>query len=340
MIRTLSLCTAVAALISGCRQSANAQRPASLSIFGDTADVQRTVTQGAALVGGGGPAAGTYHWLISHGGGGDVVVITASGTDGYAKDIFDEGGANSVETLNITSREIADNDGVAAIIRNAEMLFIAGGDQSNYMRFWRGTKTLDAINYLLNVKKAPIGGTSAGCAVLGSIYYSGETGSAVSDSTLINPYDSNVTLYRNDLLKTPYLQDVITDQHYITRNRSGRHVTFMARIIADWNIFPRGIAPDEKTAVCIEADGTAKVFGSNNAYFIKSDPARKPELCVEGRPLQWYQNGKALKVYEIHGSSTGNGSFDLKSFDEKSAAGGKWYWWSVNNGHLEKKEKR
>ena len=123
-----------------------------------------------------------------------MVVITASGTDGYAKDIFDEGGANSVETLNITSRAIADNDTVAAIISNAEMLFIAGGDQSNYMNFWRGTKTLEAINYLLNVKKAPIGGTSAGCAVLGSIYYTGEPGSAVSDSTLMSRFTGTICL--------------------------------------------------------------------------------------------------------------------------------------------------
>jgi cyanophycinase len=332
---------AAAALATGCGQSTKAQtRPGSFSIFGDTANVERTVMGGAALVGGGGSAAGAYRWLIDRGGGGDVVVITASSSDGYAKDIFNEGGANSVETLDITSKEIANNDTVAAIIRNAEMLFIAGGDQSNYMNFWRGTKTLDAINYLLNVKRAPVGGTSAGCAVLGQIYYSGETGSAVSDTTLNNPYDSNVTLYKNDLLQTPYLKNLITDQHYVTRNRSGRHVAFMARIITDWGIFPKGIAPDEKTAVCIDEKGMARVFGAGNAYFIRSDASKKPERCVKDQPLQWYDAGKALKVYELHGSSTGNGTFNVANFEEAFAKGGNWYWWSVQNGQLEKKEIR
>jgi cyanophycinase len=149
---------------------------------------------------------------------------------------------NSVETLLINSRSLADNDTVAAIIRNAEMLFIAGGDQSNYMQYWRGTKTGAAINYLLTQKKAPVGGTSAGCAILGGFYFSGENGSVTSAEALQDPYKNSITVYNNDFLKPPYLQTVITDQHYLARNREGRSLVFLARIQKDWNIAAQAIA--------------------------------------------------------------------------------------------------
>jgi len=333
--------TAMAILLNACHMKSEPTsipgRPGSIGIIGDTADVTTPVKGGVALIGGGGNVDGAFQWMIDRSGGGDVVVLTASGNGSYNHDIDSLGKVNSVETLNITSRELANNDTVAHIIRNAEMLFIAGGDQSRYMAQWRGTKVNDAINYLLNEKKVPVGGTSAGCAILSGFYYSGEGGSAVSDSVLANPYDTLVKIYNNDFLHAPYLQAVISDQHYLKRGREGRHVTFMSRIIADHHIFPRGIAPDEKTAVCIDENGVAKVFGVSKAYFILSDSLKKPELCVKEQPLQWNHGGQALKVYEIPASATGNGSFRVSDFDAASASGGIWYWWWVENGQLKKK---
>ncbi|PSL47523.1 cyanophycinase-like exopeptidase [Chitinophaga niastensis] len=335
------LITVTAICFLSCHQAAQKRvipgRPGSIGIIGDTADVQTPVKGGVVLIGGGGNVNGAFQWMLERSGGGDVVILTASGNAGYNADIDSLGKVNSVETLNITTRELADNDTVAHIIRQAEMLFIAGGDQSRYMQQWRGTKVNAAINYLLQEKKVPVGGTSAGCAILSGLYYSGEGGSAVADSVLANPYDPLVTLYNNDFLHAPYLQQVISDQHYLTRKREGRHVTFMSRIIQDWRIFPKGIAPDEKTAVCIDEHGTAKVFGVSKAYFICTDTLKKPELCEKGQPLQWNNNGQAMKVYEIPATATGNGSFQVSDFDPAKASGGTWYWWWVENGQLKKK---
>ncbi|RYZ62787.1 MAG: cyanophycinase, partial [Chitinophagaceae bacterium] len=240
-------------------------RPASLGITGDSADVKTATKGGLVLMGGGTDTDPAFQWMINQSGGGDVVVLRASGTAAYNPYIYGLGTVNSVETLKIDSRELANNDTVAAIIRNAEMLFIAGGDQSNYMRYWRGTKTEAAINYLLNEKKAPVGGTSAGCAIMGGLYYSGENGSVVSADALKDPFHPNITLYNNDFLKAPFLQNVITDQHYLARTREGRSVVFMARIFKEWNLPVKAIAVDERTAVCIDSEGKAKVFGLSSA---------------------------------------------------------------------------
>ena len=308
-----------------------------LGIVGDTANVVTPTSFGVALIGGGGNVNSAFKWMISKSGSGDAVVITASGTVAYNEEIYALGGLNSVQTVNITSRDIADNDSVYNIIKNAEMLFIGGGDQSRYMNFWRGTKTQEAINYLLREKKIPIGGTSAGCAILSGIYYSGEDGSVVSDKILKDPFIHGVTLYNNDLLHVPFLQNVITDQHYLTRHRQGRHVSFLARIIKDWGIFANGIAPNERTAVCIDESGNAKVFGESKAYFIKTDMSKKPEMVKANTPLEWNDNQKALHVYEIQGNDSGAGNFSVADFNPEKAIGGKWYYWWVEDGELKMK---
>lgn len=312
-----------------------ARTPGSLGIKGDARDVQTQHEAGTVLIGGGGSVKGAFEWMIKRSGGGDVIVLTASGNAGYNDDIFALGGINSVETLDITSRDLADNDSVAQAVRNAEMLFIAGGDQSRYTRFWKNTKLNDAINYLLNKKKVPVGGTSAGCAILTGFYYTGENGSAVSDSVLQNPFHTTVTVYNNDFIQAPFLKKALSDQHYSARRREGRHVAFMARIFKDYSILPQGIAPDERTAVCIDEKGIATIIGEGKAYFISTQSA--PDLCEPGKPLNWNSANRALRVYTIQGSRSGNGTFSVADFNQQKARGGTWHWWWVEKGVLYRK---
>lgn len=311
----------------------NYRRMASLGITGDTTDVTPPTKGGVALIGGGGDVEGAFKWMIDRSGGGNVVVIRASDNYLYNETINKLGKVQSIETLLINSREVANDEEVARVIRNAEMLFITGGDQSNYMRYWRGTKTGDAINYLLHVKKVPVGGTSAGTAILTGFYYSGEGGSATSE-ILRNPYDSIVKLYNNDFLEAPYLSQVLSDMHFLKRKREGRHVAFLSRIVTDWKVFPKGIAMDEKTAVCIDEKGNAQVFGVSKAFFLLTDAKKPPEKCQVGQPLQWNVGHQAIRVYEIQGSETGNGNFSVSDFKAGKARGGEWSWWWVENGEL------
>lgn len=306
--------------------------PGSLGFLGDTTDVSPAVSGGLVIMGGGSDVNGAFRWMIEKSGGGNAVVIRATGTDAYNSYINGLGTLKSVETLLINTRDLANNDEVARVIRNAEMLFIAGGDQSDYMNYWRGTKTAEAINYLLTVKKAPVGGTSAGAAILGHIYYSGENGSVTSAEAMSNPYRSTITLYRNDFLKAPFMENVITDQHYITRSREGRHATFMARAMKDWSLLPKGIGVNEGTAVCIDQNGNAKVMGSSSAYFLTAMEGMGPESCEAGKSLNWIQGEKAIKVYKIQASALGNGNFSVSDFDASKASGGAWYYWWVNAG--------
>ena len=212
-------------------------------------------------------------------------------------------------------------------IRNAEALFIAGGDQSNYIRYWKGTPVEDAINHVA-AKPAPIGGTSAGMAVMGEYVYSAEGEESLTSAVaLADPYAPDLTLAR-DFLALPGLENVVTDQHLQERDRIGRTVALLARLQEDgWSAAPRAIAADRETAVHIDpGTGTAEVFATADhptpyAYFMS--PKGPPTTCERGKPL----TTAAIAVYRIGPG----GRFDLAKWQ---GSGGIAYELIVRDGVL------
>ena len=87
---------------------------------------------------------------------------------------------------------------------------------------------------------------------------------------LPNPYFDRVTLVRG-FLKIPHLENLLTDSHFAKRDRMGRTLGFLARIMQDgWSKSPREVAIDEKSAVLVEADGKGTVVGTGKgAYFLR-----------------------------------------------------------------------
>ena len=312
---------------------ADRRSPASIGLVGDPADVITATIGGTAIVGGGTDVDEVFQWMINKAGGGDFVVIRASGTDAYNSYIYDLDPINSVETLLINSRTLANDLEVETTLLNAEAVFIAGGDQANYVNFWKNTKVDNALNYLRNVKQIPIGGTSAGCAVLGGVYFSALQGTITSSEALNNPYISLLTLGYNDFLNQPYLADVVTDSHFDNRDRHGRLTTFLARMSKDKGILARGIGLDESAGVCIEPDGIGKVFGSGYAYFLSQNTINDtPERCLSGSRLDWYRNQRAVRVYKIKGTNDGSYIFNIKTW--AYGTGGTHMFYYVREGVL------
>lgn len=291
-------------------------------IVGNPADVKpsRELSSGLVLMGGGTDVDAAFQWMCKRAGGGDFVVIRASGADGYnqyVQKLCPQ--MDSVETLLITTVEGANSDYVRDRIRNAEALWIAGGDQSRYVKLWAGTEVQKGVNYLLNSKHAPVGGTSAGLAVLSQFVYTGENGSAKSSETLMNPFHSYVTLER-DLFKSSQGVGLLYDSHFVSRDRLGRSLTFMAQIAKKgWSSKPKGIGVSDRTAMLVMANGTATVVGEGAVYFLNAPgPA---ESLADAIPLT-YRNISAYKV-------TAGGTFDLSRW---KGTGGVAYVLNVEKG--------
>ncbi|MCB0518135.1 MAG: Type 1 glutamine amidotransferase-like domain-containing protein [Lewinellaceae bacterium] len=312
-------------------------------VTGDPSDVVAAAHQpGIVLAGGGGDNDQAMAWLLQRADEGDVVVLRASGADGYNPYFYSELGVavNSVETIRFDGPAAATDPYVAQQIRDAEALFIAGGDQYDYYQLWKDTPIEDAINYLINEKGVTVGGTSAGMAILGGAYYTPQGSSLESAQALANPFHPNVEILgKGDFIHVPLLEDVVTDTHYDQRDRQGRHMTFLARLIHDHGVRSFGIACNEYTAVCIDETGLAQVFGEypdydDFAYFLKSNCQTdfSPEVIAAANPLTWNRQQSAVKVYQLPGTATGGNTFDLN--DWLAGNGGEWQNWYVENGAL------
>src|SRR5688572_28881301 len=225
-----------------------------------------TLSPGLVLMGGGTDVDAAFQWMCQRAGGGDFVVIRTTGTDAYnpyIQELCPQ--MDSVETIIITSITGANSAYVSSHIQNAEALWIAGGDQSTYVNLWRGTAVQTGVNFLINSNEAPVGGTSAGLAVLSQFIYTGELGSVTSSQTLANPFHRYVTLDR-DLFQSALGVNKLYDSHFVTRDRMGRSLVFLARIVHNgWATQPRGIGVDEETALLVLPNGATTMVGDGAA---------------------------------------------------------------------------
>jgi cyanophycinase-like exopeptidase len=307
---------------------------------GDESDVNPETLGGLVLMGGATENDQAMQWFLEKANGGDVVVIRTSGSDGYNNYLYNQLGVtvNSVESIVLNNAAAANDPYVITQIENAEALWIAGGNQWTYVNEWKDQGVGNAINYLLNEKGAVVGGTSAGMAVLGGTYFSAQNGSIQSATALSNPFHNSITLGHGDFLHAPYMENVVTDQHYNNPDRRGRHVTFMARMEFDLEEHAFGIASDEYTAVCVEPDGTARAFGDypeydDFVYFLQSNCVHNgPEVIEPGTPLTWNRDNQAIQVYKVPATNAGQNVFDLN--DWETGSGGSWQYWWVEEGNL------
>jgi cyanophycinase-like exopeptidase len=224
-------------------------------------------------------------------------------------------GLSSVETLIIPSTKAANDPELIKVLARANAVFIAGGDQSDYIKFWKGTRLEHKLKEMMK-NNVPIGGTSAGLAVMGQFDYSALHASITSSEAMSNPYDKNITFDPNPLSLTggfiapPELAYMIFDSHFDSRDRMGRLITFISRTVAPDKQFgcsggilkagtgstssARGIGIGVETALLVQGNGanlpvTARrvtnisTTSESAVYFVR--PSVAPSLCANKKPL-------------------------------------------------------
>jgi cyanophycinase len=324
LARGIALIAAFALICFPIRAVSAAAPPYRYFRSGNPRNIHASSRPGYALIGGGKDLDQAFVWLCQHSGGGDFLIIRASGTDAYNPYIQSLCQVNSVATLIISSREAANDPFVAQTIRAAAAIFIAGGDQANYINFWTGTPVERALNDAVR-RGIPMGGTSAGLAVLGEFAYSAQRDAPngpdlSSAAALANPFNPQVVIVCN-FLEIPALHGVITDTHFHARDRLGRLLVFMARILESGDAKKiHAIGIDQHTAFLLDPNGSGVVAGSGATYFFEA--SRKPAACRPGAPL-------VFTDISVHKLVAGE-KFDLARW----AGGGVTYSLSADSGVL------
>ncbi|MET9621961.1 pre-peptidase C-terminal domain-containing protein [Streptomyces sp. NPDC006464] len=321
---TVALLTAAMTLSAQQQSEAAANRVR----LGSATDVSRTSWNGPAFTMNGAgaivPASMTRAIDEIRGGTGsiDVVVLAGSApTSGSQTPECDTvmglTGVNSCTTWTLTAASDGNNSQVNTDVRNAEFVYFAGGDQCRYAA-WKGT-ALEASVESVVAKGGGSGGGSAGHHINSPVVYDACNGSVTSAEALANPYDRYIS-FTTGMFQWANYGGVINDSHFVTRDRMGRSMAFVARALKD-GLTTGGAAwavgvEEGGGSLFIDRNGMATEYGKD-AYVVLGD--HQPEQAVDRKPLTY----SGYKIWRLTPGST----FDFKN---RPTCG--YYLRSVTNG--------
>lgn len=201
----------------------------------------------------------------------DVVVLGASfaNYEGECLRLNSLPTVNSCTTVVIRDADDADDPEVVSALQQAEVVYFRGGDQCNFMR-WQGSATVREVQALVE-RGGGTGGGSAGLAIQGGLaVFDGCRGSISSRLALAEPYQPGVS-FSDRLFDWAPLADLLTDSHFVRRDRMGRLMTFLCRQVAGGRSASAwGLGLNDGGVLLIDRDGRGTVFG-DTAYLVQAD---------------------------------------------------------------------
>ncbi|MEJ5306183.1 MAG: Type 1 glutamine amidotransferase-like domain-containing protein [Ignavibacteria bacterium] len=243
-----------------------------------------------------------YRWIVQKSDSGKIIILSYSDASSWLPNYFMWLGADTAYNKTISSTTIANLQSTYDELITAKAIFLRGGDQWQYIRLWKGTKTEDAIKYVFQ-NGGVIAGTSAGAMVLGEFDFSAQNGSAYPDEALLNPFYSRMKFENNFLNLMP---NVLIDTHLMERGRHGRLIAMLYNIFYTYGKKIIGAGIDDRTAICIYPDKSAVVMGSGSVAVFYFDGKTK---------LSEFTNNK-YTIENLRGHLlTKNWKFDFQNLD-------------------------
>ncbi|WP_083684480.1 cyanophycinase [Massilia putida] len=179
-----------------------------------------------------------------------IVVITAASAvmdsmwETYERAFADLGVTRHLH-LHLDSRQDANDELRIRDVRDADGIFMTGGDQKRLLAIVGGTKLDAEMHAALKLRGACIGGTSAGASAMsGHMLAQGRAE--------LHPEKGSVSLGAG----LGFLHKVVIDQHFSERQRLSRLLSVVAQ-----NPYLQGIGIDEDTALVVERGVGIEVVG-------------------------------------------------------------------------------
>lgn len=221
--------------------------------------------------------------------GGNVVVLRATGsTTSYHNyfnfTLFPSPKPSSVIVVRTDQPSAAADTAVLCLVNLAEGIWLAGGDQWDYLGRWPSElhQALDAVAD----RDGAMGGTSAGAMALGEAAFDAEEGTVTSAEALADPLGSKVSI-SYPTFSQPELEGTMVDSHFAEREREGRLLAFLARFLVEsGRTRVVGIGIDERVGLVVEG-GTFDVWvredEDGGVWFYE---VMGPAVLEPGQPLE------------------------------------------------------
>lgn len=168
----------------------------------------------------------------------------------------------------------------AGAIDRADVVFIRGGDQSRYVKFWMHSPVREALRRVPE-RGGVVIGSSAGCAVLGEWVYDAIHGGLSAQDSLRDARHPDLTLTHPFL---GFARGVLFDTHFVERAR-------LPRLAAMLGVLARpvlGIGIEASTSVFITGDGdkqVGEVVGEGVVTLLRGNPAWASLMPVGSPPV-------------------------------------------------------
>jgi cyanophycinase len=222
-----------------------------------------------------GAALGSFIELSQARNGGRIVGLTTASVDpaGSAREwlqTFADAGVDNLEIPVVDTRDRAQDRAVAKMIREADGIFLGGGDQVHLVATIGGSRVDRALREAYS-GGAVIGGTSAGAAALTeTILAGGEP----------DEYGQMIDLHLGPGFGMLGFRAVI-DTHFAQRRRLQRLFMVVAQ-----NPELMGLGIDEDTAVVVQGH-LGEVVGRGSVTFVDGRGVRfdNADECLDGKPL-------------------------------------------------------
>ncbi|MBK9292249.1 MAG: T9SS type A sorting domain-containing protein [Bacteroidetes bacterium] len=249
-----------------------------------------------------------YAWAVQQAPNKRVAIIgTETNPSSWLPTYFVARGAVFAKNFPVATQAAANTQALYDSLSTYDMIFFRGGNQANYYNRYRNTLLQQAVEVVFN-RGGVVGGTSAGLHILSKVVYTAVNGTVYPDEALANPHNQYMTLSDNFF---QFLPGVVFDSHVAERGRFARTLAFVAKWKFDQNLDIVGIGVDDKTAVCIDQNLNATVYGTGAAGIYRSGPGN--QFSLGGTKLL---ASNVLVSQMIHGCTFNIGSMEMNGLTQ------------------------
>lgn len=171
----------------------------------------------------------------------------------------------------------ADKPENLAKFKNANAVFMTGGDQVTLFSFVGGTRMLEEIRRIYR-EGGVVSGTSAGAAIMSRVMLTGDDRLAGKDEESFSAIRSSAAVTTEGFGFVP--AHIVVDQHFLARKRQNR----LIGVLMDNPGLTAGIGIDENTALVVGPDGNCEVAGISLVTVFETAKAGPVEGDGRGHP--------------------------------------------------------